>query len=166
MLKRLIDIVFIIADFSIWALGIGCLFILKAVYLRICENDEWKFNGMIGIGLCSVSTFFSLLSMYLAEKERIKTKKLSTIEFYSIFFRWADAPTEQKWQCARVKNGWEVFIYENGERKRLMFIDHTEEYGEKLARFIVESPVDIIRLLDSYRSECECEYPNERQRQN
>ena len=94
MLKRLIDIVFIIADFSIWALGIGCLFILKAVYLRICENDEWKFNGMIGVGLCSVSTFFSLLSMYLAEKERIKTKKLSTIEFYSIFFRWADAPTE------------------------------------------------------------------------
>lgn len=164
MLKRLVDIVFIIADFSIWFLGIGCLFILKAAYLKVCDNDDWKFTGMIGVGLCSASTFFSLLGLYLAEKERVKTKKLSTVDFYSIFFRWSDAPTLQKWNCARVKDGWEIFIYHNGERKRLMFIDHTEEYGENLARFIVECPVDVIRLLDSYRSECECEYPDEKER--
>lgn len=161
MLRKLTDIVCFISDFSIWVIGIGCLFIAKSIYYYLSDDEFWKFNGMLGLGLCFLSTFFSMLSIYLIEKERIYFKKIGTIEFYYIFSKLLNAPTKNKWTAFKVKDGWEIHTNIGVEKIKLIYIENSD-FAENLVKFLVDCPSDIVKLLDSYRSECDCECLNEK----
>ncbi len=156
MLKIIKECLISLSDFSIYVLAIGVFLLFKGTYLYYKDLD-YKLNFMMGISLCTLACFISFLGFYLINKENKSYKKLSSVEFYSMLYVFTSFQRHGEWKVEKVKNGWEICVYINNNRKRLMFIDDDGKNSEGLAKFISVCPDYMIRLFDSYLSECACE---------
>ncbi len=156
MLKVIKECLISLSDFSIYILAIGVFLLFKATYLYY-EDLDYKLNFMMGVSLCSLACFISFLGFYLINIENKSRKKISTTEFYSMLYTFTSFQRHGEWQVEKVKNGFEICVYAGDKRKRLMFIDDDGKNSEGLAKFISVCPDYMIRLFDSYLSECACE---------
>jgi len=145
-----------LSDFSIYILAVGIFLLFKGTYLYY-EDLDYKLNFMMGICLCTLACFISFLGFYLINIENKSRKKISTVEFYSMLYVFTSFQRHGEWKVEKVKNGWEICVYINNDRKRLMFINDDGKNSEGLAKFISVCPDYMIRLFDSYLSECACE---------
>ena len=156
MFKLIKECLIGLSDFSIYILAVGVLLLFKGTYLYY-EDLDYKLNFMMGISLCTLACFISFLGFYLINIENKSRKKISTVEFYSMLYTFTSFQRHGEWQVEKVKNGFEICVYDKDKRKRLMFIDGEGKDSEALAKFISVCPEYTIRLFDSYLSECACE---------
>ena len=156
MLKQIKELLIALSEFSLFVLAVGIFLLLKSAYMVYLDLD-YKINFILGISLCCLSYFMTFIGLYLINKENKLYKKLSLVEFYSMLYAFTSFPKNNKWHLEKVKNGWEICVYIDDRRKRLMFIDADGKDGEALAKFILACPNYMIRLFDSYLSECACE---------
>jgi hypothetical protein len=156
MLKIIKECLISLSDFSIYIFAAGIFLIFKSAYLLYLDL-EYQLNFVLGFSLCCLSCFMTFLGFYLINKENKSYKKLSLVEFYSMLYTFTSFQRHGEWKVEKVKNGWEICVYINNDRKRLMFIDDDGKNSEGLAKFISVCPDYMIRLFDSYLSECACE---------
>ena len=156
MIRTIKEICIALSDYSLFVLGVGTLLLFKAAYFVYLDLD-YRTNFILGLSLLSLSFFMTFVGFYLINKDNKSRKKISTVEFYSMLYTFTSFQRHGEWQVEKVKNGFEIYVRDGDKKKRLMFIDGEGKDSEALAKFISVCPDYIIRLFDSYLSECACE---------